>query len=300
VVHHYARKYGIPYVLDAHGSLTRTSGGKRGPGWLLKSLFDITFGYRILKGASKVIAETEAGVKEYEKLGISGEKITLIPPSFSLEEFSRLPPEGQFRTRYGIGEKQLIMFLGRIHRIKGLDFLVESFYELTQLRNDVILVIVGPDDGYKSTLDDLIARLNLSDKVLFTGFLSGEEKVSALVDANVVVQTSIYEYGIRAPIEAILCDTPIIVTRHTGAGEIVSKMDAGYLVEYGNTKQLSNMMGYVLDNPSEAKSKIRVAKQYIRVNLSIERGAEKYESVYVDCIAANVNTSRLSRKHNGN
>ncbi len=53
VIHHYAKKYGIPYVLDTHGSLPRTTGGKRGVKWLLRWLFDIAFGYRILEDASK-------------------------------------------------------------------------------------------------------------------------------------------------------------------------------------------------------------------------------------------------------
>jgi glycosyltransferase involved in cell wall biosynthesis len=228
VIYHYAKKYSIPYVLDAHGSTPRV--GKR----ILKCLFDVAFGYKILKNASRVIAETEVGVNEYKELGVNQDKIVLITPPFPIEDFSQLPPSGIFRCRYNIKEKHIILFLGRINRIKGVDFLVESFYELTKDRDDVILVIVGPDDGYKPTLEKLIDKLNLSDKVLFTGFLSGDDKLSALVDANVLVQTSRYEQGTGVPFEAVLCNTPIIVSKNTGSSENVSRIDAGYLVEFGN------------------------------------------------------------------
>jgi glycosyltransferase involved in cell wall biosynthesis len=285
VIHHYAKKYGVPYILDAHGSLPRTARRKEWLKWLLKWVFDFNFGYRILRDARRVIAETEVGSGEYKGFGVNEDKIVLLPPPFLIEEYEQLPPSGRFRDKYNIKNKRIVMFLGRIHWIKGLDFLVESFHKLTETRGDVILVIVGPDDGYKSTLEGLISKLNLSDKVLFTGFLGGEDKLSALADADVMVQTSIYEQGTGAPFEAILCNTPIIVSKNTVASENVRKIDAGYLVEYGNTNELNNTIQHILDNPSEATSKINKAKEYIKANLSLEKGVEKYEQLYASCIA---------------
>ena len=285
VIHHYAKKYGIPYVLDTHGSLPRVAGGRRGIKWLLRWLFDVTFGYRILEDASKVIAQTEVGVNEYKKSGVNNGKIVLITPPLAIEEFSQLPLPGLFRKKYSIQEEHIVLFLGRINRIKGLDFLVESFSELAKSKSDVILVIVGPDDGYKTTLARLIKDLDLSDRVLFTGFLSGVEKLSALVDADVMVQTSVYEQGAWAPFEAILCNTPIIVSSNSGAGEDVKKIDAGYLVEYGNKNELSDMMQHVLDNPDKAASKTQKAREYVKENLSLEKGIEKYEELYQELIS---------------
>jgi len=284
VVHHYAKKYDIPYVLDTHGTLPRMIQGERDFKWLLKLLFDIAFGDRILRDASRVIAETEVGVEEYKEMGVEEEKIILLPPPFAVEEFSQLPPSGQFRNRYQIIDKHIVMFLGRIHQIKGLDFLVEAFYELTGSRDDVILAIVGSDDGYKSSLEKLIRRLALADKVLFTGFLAGEEKFSALVDADAVVQTSRYEQGAGVPFEAVLCGTPIIVTKHTGAGEDVKRLDAGYLVEFGNRKELAEIINKILSDPSEARNKAKKAAQYIRENRSMAGRIGEYEKVYTSCV----------------
>jgi len=287
VVHHYARKHSIPYVLQPHGSIPRVVLGKRGLKWLLKLLFDVAFGYRILRDASRVIADTEVGVNEAKEAGIRPDRIISLPFPFDTEEFSHLPPSGRFRDKYGINEKHIVMFLGRIHWIKGLDFLVESFSELVQLRDDVILVIVGPDQDYKTILVELINRLGLSNRVLFTGFLGGEDKLAALLDADVVVQPSKYEQAALVPIEAVQCSTPIIVSQDTGAGEDVKRLDAGYLVEYGDKRGMVETIRRILDDPSEARAKTQKARDFIRANLSLTKMVEDYEQIYMECIEEN-------------
>jgi glycosyltransferase involved in cell wall biosynthesis len=91
VIHHYTTKYGVPYILDAHGSLPRKPVGEQGFKWLLRWFFDIAFGYRILEDACKVVAETEVGVSESKAMGVSDDGITLIKPPLAVEEFAQLP-----------------------------------------------------------------------------------------------------------------------------------------------------------------------------------------------------------------
>lgn len=281
VVCNKARKYGIPYIIDAHGSSIRTSGVK----WLLKWFYDVAFGNAIIKNASRVIAETEFEVDNHRRVGVNPSKIGLIHPLFDTEEFADLPPRGAFREKYNIKGKRIIMFLGRIYRTKGLGFLISSFYEVTQKRQDVVLVVVGSDDGYKSTADKLIRDLNLSSKVVFTGFLGGVDKLSALADADVLVQSSAYDPGARPSVEAVLCNIPIIVSKGTGASEKIADIDAGYLVEYGNIGELSDTIQYVLDNPEEAQDKTQKAKEYIKNNLSLDKQIGKYEQLYREAIS---------------
>ncbi len=280
VVRHYATKYGVPYVLDTHGSLPRSAYSKRSLKRPVKWLFDITFGNRILRDASRVIAENEFGVREYEEFGIKQEKVAVIPLFFPVEEFSDLPAAGQFRNRHGIKEKHIIMSLGRIHWIKGLDFLVESFAELAGSREDVFLVIAGSDDGYKATLEKQISNLNLNDKVSFTGFLRGQDKLAAITDADVVIQPSRYEQAAWAPIEAVLCETPIVVSRDSGAGEDVTRMNAGYLVEYGNKRQMVEIIESIIENPAEARTRVQKAAEYIKANLTLSTKVGEYERLY--------------------
>jgi glycosyltransferase involved in cell wall biosynthesis len=287
VLHHYATKSGIPYIVDAHGSAPRMTAGRKGPLVFSKWLYDVLVGYRILRDAGKLVAETQVGADEYIELGAPPEKITLIHPPVDAGEFSELPSPGMFRQKQKIGDRKVVMFLGRINWIKGIDFLVDSFALLAKQMQDVVLVIVGSDDGYKRALGKRINDLGIQDRVLFTGFLGGTDKLSALVDADVLVQPSIYEQGARPSLEAILCDTPVIVSRNTGAGEDIREMDAGYLVDHGDTEGLRDALQYIIDNPDEAGIKTQKAKEYIRTNLSLAAQTEKYENLYREVIENN-------------
>jgi glycosyltransferase involved in cell wall biosynthesis len=287
VLHHYATKYGIPYIVDAHGSAPRITAGRQGPMFFFKWLYDVLCGYRILRDAGKLVAETRVGADEYIRLGAGPDKIALIHPPIDVDEFSVLPAAGMFRQKQNIGDKKVVMFLGRINWIKGIDFLVDAFTLLAKQREDVVLVIAGPDDGYQPDLEKRIYDLGIGNKVLFTGFLGGADKLAALVDADVLVQPSIYEQGARPALEAILCHTPVIVSRHTGAGEDIAKMDAGYLVEHGNPEGLRDAIQYVFDNPDEAGIKTQKAKDYIGKNLSLAAQTEKYEKLYAEVIENN-------------
>jgi glycosyltransferase involved in cell wall biosynthesis len=286
VIGHFAKKYGIPYIVDSHGSLPRIAAGETKPKWLLRWFYDVILGYKLLENAARIVTENEFGVQEYKNFGGKNRKITVIPLFFPVEDFENLPQRGQFRRRYNLGDRKIIMSLGRINFIKGLDFLVESFAGLARIREDVSLVIVGPDDGYRKNLEQLAAALNMSDKVLFTGFLSGQDKLAALVDADVMVQPSRYEQAAWAPIEAVLCGTPVIVSRNSGSGEDVTRMDAGYLVNYGDKKEMTQTLQVILDDPAKAREKVLRAQDYIRNNLSINKKVEEYGKLYQECIEA--------------
>lgn len=275
IVCHYAKQFGVPYVLQSHGGVMPVL-QKKG----LKTLYDKVVGNKILTSAGKVIAGNATEVGEYKQMGVDESRVVIIPPFYNTDEYSIMPRAGQFRSKYGIKEKNIILFLGRIHQIKGIDFLVDAFAELNKSRPDIFLAIVGPDGGYQAVLEQQINRLGISNKVIFTGLLNGGEKLSAFVDASVLVQTSIYERGPGSPFEAILCGTPIIITKNTGAGEMVEKMDAGYLVEYGNIPELSRLLVKVLDDPAEIKKKTELAKESIIKNLSWQHGVVQFEQVY--------------------
>lgn len=285
VICHYARKSGIPCILEAHGSTPRLAAGRKSPMVFLKWLYDVFFGVRNMKAASRLIAGSRVGIEEYVELGAGEDGITFIHPPLAIEEFEDLPPHGTFRRRFGIGSSRLVMFLGRINWIKGLDFLLESFTTLLRRRRDVLLAIVGPDDGYLKNVETSIARLRIKDKVILTGFLGGVDKLAALADSDVIVQPSIYEQTARLSLEALMCRTPVIVSKNTGAGEIIRNIEGGALVEYGDVGGLVRAINETLDDPAAARLRTEKAREYIRANFSLENRTDRYEEVYREAIA---------------
>jgi len=278
ILYYYCRKYDIPYVMDAHGSCPYFK-RKR----LTKRLFDVLIGKSIIRNASALIAETEVGVEEYLEIDnkLNRDKITVLSPPFDTDEYKQLPTKGEFRKKYNISlDSKVISFLGRVHFIKGNDFLIKGFAEFSKTNPNAILVIIGPDDGHMDECRKIAKDLNIVDRVIFTGFLGGEYKNSALVDSDIVVQLSRQEQGAWAPLEAVLCETPIVVTRHTGTGEDIKRLDAGYLVDFDDIEGLSDIFSNIFSNYDLAMVKTIHAKQYIEKNLSFNSRVDEYMSIY--------------------
>ena len=264
IVHHYAKKYGTPYILQAHGALPRITKKKR-----LKKLFDAFFGYRILSEASKVIAVSKAEVEQYKQAGINEDKIATIPDGVDVEVFKELPTQGKFRKKYDIKEEDhIILFLGRIHKRKGIDFLIKSFSELTKEMSEVFLVIIGSNDGYMIEVEKLIKTLNLGNRIKLMGYIDENDKLSAYVDADVLVYPGISEIFGLVPFEAMMCGTPVIVADDCGCGELVKESGAGYLVEYGDIERLKEKMKRVIENPEDGAEMVKKGKRFIFENLS--------------------------------
>jgi glycosyltransferase involved in cell wall biosynthesis len=271
-------KYGIPYIVDAHGAVPYYTRKK-----LLKRLFDRLWGRKILRDAGVIIAETEVGVQEYLEIdpNLDRDKIKILSPPFDTDEYLTLPEFGAFREKFSIEKtEKIVSFLGRIHHIKGNDFLIKGFARLLERRTDVRLVLIGSDDGHQKECEQLALDLGVADKVFFPGFIAGEEKSSALVDSDIVVQMSRHEQGAWAPIEAVLCNTPIIVTRHTGAGEDVARMDAGYLVQFDDIDGLADQIDWVLNHQEEAQIKTVKARTHVLEKLSMNARINEYTELY--------------------
>ena len=207
---YFARRYGIPYVVQAHGSVLPFF-QKEG----LKNIFDKVFGFKILHGASKVFALTEVEKEQYLKMGVEEDRIEIVPLGINIEEYSDLPEEGIFREKFNISkDDKLIIFIGRVHEIKGLDLLIDAFKELADSESDVKLAIVGPYDGYMDALNLRIAECDLSDKVIVTGPLYKSEKQEALVDCDLFVMPSKYESFTTSGLEAMACGKPLVLTKN--------------------------------------------------------------------------------------
>ncbi len=276
---HYAEKYNIPYVLQPHGSLPRIIEKQD-----LKKIYDVVWGNDILKYASKIIAVSGNEVEQFRQAGIPDEKITVIPNGVNYISPTSLPPTGQFREQYGIHEKHIILYAGRLHKIKGIDFLIHSFNSFVRswTGDDVALVIVGPDNGYRSVLEDLVEQLDLSATVKFIGYIS--PLAAAYQDADILVYPSVYEIFGLVPFEALLCGTSVIVTDDCGCGEIIEEAGCGYLVHYGDVAGLGEALRSTLEQPDVNRRMVEAGRRYIEEHLAWGSVVKQVEEMYEGCV----------------
>lgn len=279
--YYYTQKNNIPYIIQAHGSVLPIF-EKQG----IKKLFDILWGDKILKDASKLVAVSNVEKDQYLKMGLSEDKIEIIPNGIDMSEYEKLPERGKFRKKYGfLEDEKIILYLGRIHKIKGIDFLIDAYSQVIEELPHARLVIAGPDDGYLSTIREQIQQLNLNSKPLITGPLYGRDKLAAYVDADVLVYPGIFEIFGLVPFEAIMCGTPVIVADDCGCGEIIKEANCGYLVKYGKIDGLRDRLVEVLNDTVQSNLFVKNGQEFIKNNLSWSHIIGNLERIYMECIS---------------
>jgi len=274
-LYRYAKKCGVPYILQAHGSVPRFTNLK----WL-KWIYDEFFGYRLLRDASKVIALNQAEAEQYRSMGVLDEKVEIIQNGIDMTKYTDLPPRGSFKTKYNIPlESKLILYLGRIHPSKGIGLLIKSFsLVLDRLKSGAtILVLIGPDDGYMDEAKSLAESECILDSVLFTGFVSTEDKRKALVDADIFVTPSFSGFPITF-LEACVTGIPIITTT---LGDNLEWIDgkAGYVTP-PTSSDLSDAMYRLLTDDDLREKFSENCRAVVRSKFSLEIIIEKLEQVY--------------------
>ena len=269
-----AKVLGIPYVLQARGSVLPFFEKQ-----LLKNCFDLVWGKKILEGAEKIIALTEVEAVQYGKMGVPRDKIVIIPNGIDLMLYNCMPSKGLFKSKYGIPqEEKMVLFLGRVHKIKGIDLLIEAFSTISSEMSNVKLVVVGPDDGYLEDLQKQILQLDIAEKIIFTGPIYGEEKLSAYVDADAYVLPSLSEAFPNTVLEAWTCGTPVIVTESCGG---ISKFvqEAGIVVKR-DSDELAREIKRILLDGAFSRECCRKGEALIKNEFNSESVIAKIEECY--------------------
>jgi len=269
----FAIKNRVPYIIQAHGSVLPFFEKQN-----LKKIYDRIWGYKILKNATNVIALTKIEFEQYQQMGVQKNRIEIIPNGINLSEFSQLPSKGKFRSKYGISEKEkIILFLGRIHKIKGLDLLISAYSELFPDCPDVQLVVVGPDDNYRVVLEGQINKLEIYKKPIFTGPLYGREKLSVYVDSDLYVLPSYYEAFPMTVLEAWACQLPVIVTKNCSISDIIQ--NGGFVIG-SNCLELKEKLLLLLNDEEQRNTLGREGNAIVINEFNINFIIEKIERLY--------------------
>jgi len=174
--------------------------------------------------------------------------------------------------------QKIILYLGRIYKIKGLDLLARAFADIVKDLSDVKLVIVGPDDGYLPVLKRVIKELEAEEKVLFTGPLYGKDKLEAYIDADVYVLPSVYETFPMTVLEACACGTPVVVTDRCGIADTINGQ-VGLVVPY-ERDQLSSAISRILSNDELRQQFGEKGRLLVREKFNWSKIVDQLEDIY--------------------
>jgi glycosyltransferase involved in cell wall biosynthesis len=207
-----------------------------------------------------------------ERYGVPADKITVVHNAVS-----RRHADTVYHVKRPRGDK-VVLFLGRVTFQKGPDYFVEAAARVIEKAPNVTFVMAGSGDMLPRLIER-VGQLRLGRHFHFTGFLRGEDVERMYAQSDLYVMPSVSEpFGI-SPLEAMLYDVPVIISRHAGVGEVLTH---ALKVDFWDVTDMANKILAVLKYPALSRELLRNGRrelQAIRWDVSAERILSVYQRV---------------------
>jgi len=282
------RRRGIPYVISTHGfnELSRYA-AINGFGRLKSALVDVAITRpfrRIVAGAAGIFALSDREVDLLASFGVGEERIHVV--TNGVNEFYLQPPtSGELaaaRALFRIGAGPILLFMGSLHRYKGVDVFLKS---LRAVRGPFQAVVAGKfkDESERSSLlSDARLGDELASSVVFTGGVSNEELRALYHLADLFVYPTLADSLPLVVLEAMACGLPVVSTT-VGGIPFAVRPEAGVLVPPGDVTAVSMAVNDLLADPSRrramgATARARVIETF-RWSAAAGRAVDGYRAV---------------------
>ena len=229
----------------------------------------------VMRKADHVIVVSEEGERYYsQKYPGIHHKLTYLPTSVDIDVFKPRDKK-KARKKFGFANKdKILLFVGRFHEQKGLDFLVRVFADVKKCMPEAKLVLVG-DGEQKAMLLELIDDLKVED-VVFMGTRSHSELPEILNCADVFMMPSLWEGMSIAALEALASGLPIVCSDVGQLGEIVVDDETGYIIgERSESVFTERTVSLLSSNKDLTKACRKMGEKYSSAGL-----AKKIEAIY--------------------
>jgi glycosyltransferase involved in cell wall biosynthesis len=278
-----AQAANVPYVISPRGMLVKRLIESRSR--FIKTAWIALIERSNLERAAAVHLTSEVERREIEKFGWRLRRTIVAANAVEDADGAvRNAPSADIAALGG-GEP-LVVFFGRLARVKGLDRLLRAFAQTEH----GILAIVGADyEGLVEELLRLADALHIRHRVrLVTRIVTGADKEHVFAAARVLVLPSYSESFGNTVLEALQRGVPAIVTPEVGAAEIVVQSGGGLVVD-GAAEPLGAALASLLDDPARAAAMGEAGRQYVQRHYSWQSVAGRMETLYQElCIAPRV------------
>jgi glycosyltransferase involved in cell wall biosynthesis len=254
-----SRKKEIPLVLTLHGF-------PRGFNKLTHKAYFNLIGKKTLGTAQKIISVSSIVAQEFKEIGISKEKIAIVPNGININEFKNMPQEKQFKERLNIKQNEkIILTIGRLEKIKGFQYLIKALPSILKEVGPTKLIIAGPEFNYGTQLKKLAEEADVKDHVIFYGPINGKEKIEAFTAADIIAIPSLYEGFSILLLEAMAAGKPLVATKTGAALEIIQDGKNGFLTKPGDTNDLSEKIINLLNDHQLSSSMSQFSRNTAKI-----------------------------------
>jgi D-inositol-3-phosphate glycosyltransferase len=242
----------------------------------------------IARQANLLIASTaDESAELVHAYGADPDRVFVVPPGVDLSMFQPID-RGEARRKIGYGPGRLLLFVGRLERLKGVEVAIEALALLRDRKHeDVRLLILGEDsrDGDESEKDRLKAvatTLGVRDSVDFLGSVAHHELPFFYSAADVCVMPSYSESFGLVGLEAQACGRPVVGSDVSGLRSVVRDEVSGYLIDGHDPAAYAERIGRLLADPELAQQmgrRGRLLSQRFSWTRTADRLQELFEEV---------------------
>lgn len=247
---------------------------------------------QVLQAADRVVAATLAEQSQLQFLYQADErKIVIIPPGVDTGHFYPIPPD-EAREAIGLpGASCLILFVGRIEPLKGVETLIRAMAimkhkgALKQCPQGLAIIGGDPNASPKllnaemARLQALCKELGMDDFILFLGKRGQDTLPYYYSAAEVLVMPSHYESFGMVALEAMACGTPVVASQVGGLAFLVQDGVNGYVVPDGDPEALGERLTLMIENP-DLRNKMGAQAAAYAQDYAWERIAGRIQALY--------------------
>lgn len=278
------RRWHVPHITMFHtlGAVknairerTRPALGQREPELRLETERNL------VQNCHRVIAPTEkekrALIRHY---GASSQKISVVPCGVNLEHF-KIIGKAQARHYLGLDNDKIILFVGRIDPLKGIDNLIKALPFLRHIPKLRLVIIGGGEHSQREIeqLQKLAHNLEVQDSVAFLGLIKHDQLPYFYNAADLCVVPSYYEsFGLVA-LESLACGTPVVATDVGNHESVIRQGDTGYVIQDNVPGRLASKIALLLSQRATG----RRSAQSIRATVSKFSWSNIAKAIAEDC-----------------
>lgn len=213
---------------------------------------------QVLQSADRVIAATQAELAQLQWLyQADTRKIVIIPPGVDVGHFYPIPAE-EAKEFIGVTPcEQMLLFVGRIEPLKGIDTLIQALAIMRQRGVYVCLSVIGGEveneqaaaNTEMTRLKNMREQAGVSDLVTFLGKRSQDTLPYYYSSAEAVVVPSFYESFGMVALEAMACGTPVVASHVGGLAFLVQDGITGFTVPSDDPEALASRLTDLVTNP---------------------------------------------------
>jgi glycosyltransferase involved in cell wall biosynthesis len=269
----------VPTILHVHGGFYTRSGLKR----LLYALFDRLARKQKANMFDHFIVLSEVDQQHLVELNVDRGRISIIRNAAENQAFEMVDSM-QFRKKYGLDGKRIILYLSILHHYKRPELLIRALPKLIYKEPDVFLLFVGPDAGELEKMRELGKRLGVTMHYKWIGSVQGREKHEAFECSEFLALPSDEDPYPLVLLEAMAHKRPVLTTSVVGQASVISTNEAGIIIAPGDLDGIVDGASRLLTDPVYRKTIGSNARRLAERMFSVKAVVDEIEMLYWDMI----------------